>query len=71
LGLIAITLRYPARLLLGVCEHGVPWKTSRALAERLESHNVAVVLLKYGDHRLSSEYYLARLGRRSDELVGE
>jgi hypothetical protein len=49
----------------------VPWQTSLALAERLESPNVAVILLKYGDHRLSSESDLARLGRTLDELVGE
>jgi hypothetical protein len=49
----------------------VPWQTSLALAERPESRNVAVILLKYGDHRLSSESDLARLGRTLDELVGE
>jgi hypothetical protein len=66
-----IALRCPARLLLGMCDDAVPWKTSLALAERLESRNVAVILLKYGDHRLSSESDLARLGRTLDELVGE
>jgi hypothetical protein len=66
-----IALRCPARLLRGMCDDAVPWQTSLALAERLESRNVAVILLKYGDHRLSSESDLARLGRTLDELVGE
>jgi hypothetical protein len=66
-----IALRCRARLLRGMCDDAVPWQTSLALAERLESRNVAVILLKYGDHRLSSESDLARLGRTLDELVGE
>ncbi len=42
-----------------------------ALGERLESRNVVVILLKYGDHRPSSESDLARLDGTLDELVGE
>jgi len=45
-------------------------KRALALGERLESRNAAVVLMKYGDHRLSSESDLARLGRTLDELLG-
>ena len=64
--------QYQYKLLqLQHCDDAVPWQTSLALAERLESPNVAVILLKYGDHRLSSESDLARLGRTLDELVGE
>jgi hypothetical protein len=48
----------------------VPWQTSLVLAERLESRDVIVTLMKDGDHRLSSEADLARLGRTLDELVG-
>ena len=66
-----IALRCPARLLLGMCDDAVPWKTSLALAERFENRNVAVILPKYGNHRLPSESDLARLGRTLDELVGE
>ena len=65
-----IVLR-PARLVHGICDDALPWQTRLALGERLESRNVAVILLKYGDHRLSSESDLARLGRTLDELVGE
>jgi hypothetical protein len=48
----------------------VPWQTSLVLAERLESRDVIVTLMKDGDHRLSSDADLARLGRTLDELVG-
>jgi hypothetical protein len=66
-----IVLRCPARLVHGICDDALPWQTSLALGERLESHNVVVILLKYGDHGLSSESDLARLGGTLDELVGE
>lgn len=66
-----ITLRCPARLLLAMRHDAVPSKTSLALAERLESRAVAVALLKYGDHRLSSEFDVARRAGTLDELVGE
>jgi hypothetical protein len=63
--------RCPARLVHGICDDAVPWQTSLALGERLESRNVVVILLKYGDHPLSSESDLACLGRTLDEFVGE
>ena len=66
-----ILLRCSARLVHGICDDAVPWQTSLALSERLESPNVVVILLKYGDHRPSSECDLARPGRTLDELVGE
>jgi hypothetical protein len=47
-------LRCPARLVHGICDDAVPWQTSLALGERLESRNVVVILLKYGERRLSS-----------------
>ena len=64
-----IVLRCPARPVHGICDDAVPWQTSLALGERLESRNVVVILLKYGDHRPSSESDLARLGGTLDELV--
>ena len=63
-----IVLRCPARLLHRTCDDAAPRQTSLALGDRLESRNVVVTLLKYGDHRLSSESDLARLGRTLTEL---
>jgi pimeloyl-ACP methyl ester carboxylesterase len=65
-----IALGCPVRLLHGMRDESVPWQTSVALAERLDSRDVIVTLVKDGDHRLSREADLARLGRTLDEFVG-
>jgi alpha-beta hydrolase superfamily lysophospholipase len=66
----AIALECPVRLLHGMRDAAVPWQTSLALAERLDSRDVTVTLVKDGDHRLSSEADLARLGRTLDAPLG-
>lgn len=66
----AIALECPARLLHGMSDASVPWHTSLSLAERLASRDVVVTLVKDGDHRLSRETDLERLGRTLDELLG-
>jgi pimeloyl-ACP methyl ester carboxylesterase len=65
----AIALDCPVRLLHGIDDKSVPWQTSQSLAERLDSRDVVVSLVKHGDHRLSREPDLARLGRTLDELL--
>jgi pimeloyl-ACP methyl ester carboxylesterase len=65
----AIPLDCPVRLLHGMGDASVPWQTSLRLAEQLRSHDVAVTLVKGGDHRLSSGPDLDRLGATLDELV--
>jgi pimeloyl-ACP methyl ester carboxylesterase len=64
-----IPLKMPVRLLHGLADESVPWQLSLRLAERLASRDVAVTLVKDGDHRLSTESDLARLGRTLDALV--
>lgn len=59
----------PVRLLHGMRDESVPWQTSARLAERLRSRDVAVMLIKDGDHRLSSPADLARLARTLDDLL--
>jgi pimeloyl-ACP methyl ester carboxylesterase len=66
----AIALDCPVRLLHGLRDTSVPWQTSLRLAERLMSRDVAVTLVKDGDHRLSTPADLARLAATLDELVG-
>jgi pimeloyl-ACP methyl ester carboxylesterase len=58
-----IPLTCPVRLLHGMRDPDVPWRTSLALAERLESRDVSVTLIKDGDHRLSTDENLALLMR--------
>jgi pimeloyl-ACP methyl ester carboxylesterase len=65
-----IPLLCPVRLLHGMLDDAVPWQTSLRLAERLQSRDVAVTLVKEGDHRLSSSTDLARLAATLDELLG-
>jgi alpha-beta hydrolase superfamily lysophospholipase len=65
----AIALDCPVRLLHGTSDASVPWQTSLSLAERLASRDVVVTLIKDGDHRLSREADLERLGRTLDELL--
>jgi pimeloyl-ACP methyl ester carboxylesterase len=65
-----IAFDMPVRLLHGLADESVPWQLSLRLAERLTSRDVALTLVKDGDHRLSSEPDLARLERALDELVG-
>ena len=57
----SIPLACPVRLLQGQQDTDVPWQTALTLAERIESPDVQVVLIKDGDHRLSREADLALL----------
>ena len=65
----AIALECPVRLLHGMCDAAVPWQRSLSLTERLDSRDVAIALVKDGDHSLSSAADLARLGRTLDALL--
>ena len=58
-----IPLGCPVRLLHGQRDPDVPWETALRLAERLESADVEVTLVKDGDHRLSRPEDLAVLRR--------
>jgi len=63
-----IPLNCPVRLLHGMADASVPWQQSLVLAQRLDSADVAVTLVKDGDHRLSRDEDLARLARILDAL---
>ncbi len=65
-----IALDSPVRILHGMRDASVPWQTSIRLAEQLTSRDVAVTLVKDGDHRLSTEPDLGRLAATLDELLG-
>lgn len=65
----SIAIDLPVRLLHGQCDEDVPWQRSLQLAEKLESDDVEIQLVKDGDHRLSRPSDLARLGRTLEELL--
>ena len=48
----------------------MPWQTALRLAERLESDDVTVELIKAGDHRLSTPSDLARIIAAIERLAG-
>jgi len=64
-----IPLVCPVRLLHGMRDPDVPWRTSLALAEKLESRDVTVTLVKDGDHRLSTDDDLALLAQTLEPLL--
>jgi hypothetical protein len=49
----------------------VPWETSIRLANALASKDVRVMLVKSGDHRLSSDQELGLLGEHLLSLLVE
>ena len=65
-----IALRCPVRLLQGMADVDVPFATALRIAERLETQDVAVTLIKDADHRLSRDSDLGRLCQAVAELTG-
>ena len=58
----------PVRLLQGQADPDVPWRLSLDIAERLDSSDVQVILVKDGDHRLSRPQDLALLTATLENL---
>jgi pimeloyl-ACP methyl ester carboxylesterase len=63
-----IALAAPVRLLHGMADEDVPWQHSLRVAAALTGGDVAVTLIKDGDHRLSRPQDLARLEAAIEEL---
>jgi len=61
----------PVRLLQGMEDPDVVWRTALEICERIDGANVAVTLIKDGNHRLSRPQDLARLGRTLDSVTAE
>ena len=64
-----IPLSCPVHLLHGQRDPDVPWHTALRLAERLESEDVTIELIKAGDHRLSTPTDLARITAAIERLA--
>ena len=65
-----IPLDCPVRLIHGCRDGDVPWQTSLRLAACLASSDVEVEFVCDGDHRLSRDADLARLGRVVRDVLG-
>jgi pimeloyl-ACP methyl ester carboxylesterase len=64
-----IALDCPVRLIQGLDDRDVPWRTALAVADKLAGDDVEVILVKGGDHRLSQPADLDRLTRTLDRLI--
>lgn len=60
----------PVRLIHGMSDADVPWRTSIEVARKLASPDVRVILVKDGEHTLSREQDLRLLTRTLGEMVG-
>ena len=56
-----IAIDCPVRLIHGMEDDAVPWRTSLAIQEKLRSDDVEITFVKGGDHRLSEPHDLDRL----------
>ena len=65
-----IPIDCPVRLIHGYRDDDVPWSTSLRLASRLRSDDVAVEIVRDGEHRLSRNADLARLARTLHGVLG-
>lgn len=61
----------PVRILQGMRDASVDWRTALKIADRLDGADVQVNLIKDGDHRLSRDDDLALLTRTLDALIAE
>lgn len=64
-----IALDVPVRLIHGLLDEDVPWKTALTIMDRLKSDDVEVNFVKTGDHRLSEPHDISRLMRTFDALL--
>jgi pimeloyl-ACP methyl ester carboxylesterase len=64
-----INLDVPVRLIHGKLDPDVPWKTALRIQDQLVSDDVEITFVKNGDHRLSTDEDLDRLGRTLEELL--
>jgi len=62
-----IAFEGPVRLIHGLADKDVPWRTAIEIAHRLASSDVEAILVKGGGHRLSEPADLARL----ETIVGQ
>lgn len=65
----SIPVRVPVHILQGLDDPDVPWPHALALVDKLESADVALELVKGGDHRLSTPPEIARLENALERML--
>ncbi len=66
----SIKLSCPVRIIQGMNDPDVPWKHAMKLMDRIEG-NPTIILVKNGDHRLSTEEDLVRMQNALNALLEE
>jgi pimeloyl-ACP methyl ester carboxylesterase len=66
-----LAIHCPVRLLHGQADPDVPWELALRIAERVESPDTRVILVKDGDHRLSRPQDLDLLCQTVAALLGQ
>jgi pimeloyl-ACP methyl ester carboxylesterase len=66
-----IEVKCPVRILQGMLDPDVPWQHAMRLVSCLPQDDVAMTLIKDGDHRLSRPEDIERLLKTVDELAAE
>jgi pimeloyl-ACP methyl ester carboxylesterase len=64
-----IALTCPVHLLHGMKDPDVPWQTALRITGKLETDQVAVTLVKDGDHRLARPQDLSRIGAAVMDMI--
>ena len=64
-----LPIKVPVRLLHGMRDPDVPHRLAVTLAERIDGDDVQILLIKDGDHRLSTDRDLAVLRRTVEDLL--
>ncbi len=57
----AIPAPFPVRILQGMADPDVPWRHALDIVDKLDGPDIALTLIKQGDHRLSEPDDIARL----------
>lgn len=64
-----VNIHCPTHLLHGMQDPDVPWQLSVQLAEKMAREDVAITLVKNGDHRMSTPENLALIRQTVQEMV--
>lgn len=66
-----VNIHCPTHLLHGMQDPDVPWQLSVELAEKMARRDVAITLVKDGDHRMSTPANLALLCQTVENMVAQ
>jgi len=66
-----IPLHMPIRLVHGLKDEDVPWQTSLAITEKIQSKNICLTLIKDANHRLSDPAHIEVISQALTSLLHE